>query len=381
MSESSIRLERYADEEVRAAIEELFGYPSFINGMKAFLPEALSTLILQAKSQIQNAFDFQKQIIAPFLKLIEKISITELTQTGLHQLDPQQSYLFISNHRDIVLDSALLNLLLFEQGFPTSQIAIGDNLMLHRNAELLFRLNKSFVVRRNGTARELYEHSLALSNYIQQTITAKKDSVWIAQREGRAKDGDDRTQVGLLTMLSLSGRQDLPAHFGALNIVPVAIAYEFDPCAGLKTQEYLQKVLEQNPAKSFQKDLENILQGLKGPKGRVHFHFGTPLNDQDMAAMGAVVGGKKQLEWLATRIDDAIHRHYRLLPINYVAADALTPATPRFANHYSSAEREAGLAYFEQQLKAFPVAEQELARNYLLRMYANPVFNQVALAS
>jgi hypothetical protein len=166
-----------------------------------------------------------------------------------------EKYLFISNHRDIVLDSAFLNLVLFEHGFETSRIAIGDNLMKKRISELLFRINKSFVVRRGGSPRELYQHSLRLSEYIRDAITHKEDSVWIAQREGRAKDGDDRTQVGVLKMLGLSGGRNLKEHFRRLRIVPVAISYEYDPCGLLKTQEHLRKQSDPSYRKSFSVDL------------------------------------------------------------------------------------------------------------------------------
>jgi 1-acyl-sn-glycerol-3-phosphate acyltransferase len=376
MQDLELRLEPYRDEEVKAAIQELFSYSSFTDGMKAFLPEQLNTLFLQIKNNIETAFDFQKNIIAPFLKLIEKISITSLSSSGLEQLDPKEKYLFISNHRDIVLDSAFLNMVLFEHGFQTSQIAIGDNLMVHRISELLFRLNKSFVVRRKGTPRELYTYSLQLSNYIRDLITSKKDAVWIAQREGRAKDGNDRTQVGLLTMLSLSGKNDLKKHFQEVKIVPVAISYEFDPCGLLKTQEYLHLQNDPNYAKSFQKDVENMLTGIKGPKGRVHFHFGKPLAEE-LNALDELPNSKKQLEAVAAMIDQSIHLNYKLHPVNYVAYDLLRGGA-HFSSQYAPQEHEQLSIFFENQLKALKPLEQEAGRKYLLEMYANPLVNALS---
>jgi 1-acyl-sn-glycerol-3-phosphate acyltransferase len=376
MQELELRLEPYRDDEVKAAIQELFSYPSFIDGMKTFLPEQLNALFLQIKNNIETAFDFQKNIIAPFLKLIEKISITSLTTSGLEGLDPNDRYLFISNHRDIVLDSAILNMVLFEHGFQTSQIAIGDNLMASRISELLFRLNKSFVVRRNGTPRELYTYSLQLSNYIRDIITSKKDAVWIAQREGRAKDGNDRTQVGLLTMLSLSGKNDLKKHFQEVKIVPVAISYEFDPCGLLKTQEYLNIHNDPNYVKSFQKDVENMLTGIKGPKGRVHFHFGKPLVEE-LDLLDNLPNSKKQLEAVATLIDQSIHLNYRLHAVNYMAYD-LQHAKTAFSDKYSEQEREKLTLFFDNQIKVLKPEEQAAGRKYLLEMYANPLVNALS---
>ncbi len=376
MQELELRLEPYRDDEVKAAIQELFSYPSFIDGMKTFLPEQLNALFLQIKNNIETAFDFQKNIIAPFLKLIEKISITSLTTSGLEGLDPNDRYLFISNHRDIILDSAILNMVLFEHGFQTSQIAIGDNLMASRISELLFRLNKSFVVRRNGTPRELYTYSLQLSNYIRDLITSKKDAVWIAQREGRAKDGNDRTQVGLLTMLSLSGKNDLKKHFQEVKIVPVAISYEFDPCGLLKTQEYLNIHNDPNYVKSFQKDVENMLTGIKGPKGRVHFHFGKPLVEE-LDLLDTLPNSKKQLEAVATLIDQSIHLNYRLHAVNFVAYDLLH-ADDAFSDKYTEQEREKLTLFFDNQIKVLKPEEQAAGRKYLLEMYANPLVNALS---
>lgn len=373
MSEIPYRLEPFRDDEIEAAIAELFSYPAFTEGMKLFLPEALLQQVMQMKDQVHTAADFQTKIVAPFLKVIEKISIKELSASGFEHLDPSQRYLFISNHRDIVLDSAFLNIVLFEHGFDTSQIAIGDNLMMHRISELLFRINKSFVVRRTGTARELYSSSLQMSAYIHKLITEKIDSVWIAQREGRAKDGNDRTQVGLLTMLSLSGKKDLQQHFQNLNIIPVAISYEYDPCGLLKTQEYLNKLADPEFKKSFKQDVEYMLLGIKGQKGRVHFHFGELLNDQ-LEVLAEAENSKKQLELLAEMIDKSIHQHYRLWPINYIAHDLLTNSIT-YQAHYSVEEMEWHIRFFEEQEWKLQNDTPGVGRKYLLEMYANPLIN------
>lgn len=373
MQATPFRLEPFRDDEIKAAIAELFSYPAFTEGMKLFLPEPFQQQVMQAKDHIYTAADFQSKLVAPFLKLIEKVSIKELSSSGFEHLQKEERYLFISNHRDIVLDSAFLNIVLFEHDFETSQIAIGDNLMMHRISELLFRINKSFVVRRTGTARELYSASLQMSNYIHQLITNKTASVWIAQREGRAKDGNDRTQVGLLTMLGLSGKNDLKQHFQNLNVVPVSISYEYDPCGLLKTQEHLNKLADPNFKKSFKQDVEYMLTGIKGQKGRVHFHFGELLTEA-LEALGEESNSKKQLEMLAEMIDQSIHHTYHLWPVNYIAYDLLN-ASNTYQEHYSEEELKWHGEFFEAQISKLKNDVDGAGRKYLLEMYANPVIN------
>jgi hypothetical protein len=362
------------NELIPAAMQELFTNPYFLEGMKSFLPEALNSYILKEKENIQTIPDFQAKIIYPLLNTIKKASISEFSTSGLDQLDASKQYLFISNHRDIVLDSAFLNTTLFENGFRTSQIAIGDNLMKHRISELIFRMNKSFVVRRTGSPIELYRYSVLLANYIKQQIEEKIDSVWLAQREGRAKDGNDRTQTGLLKMLSLGNDGDLKKHFQALNIVPVAISYEYDPCDLLKAQEYLNKLADPAFKKDFKEDVQHILLGLKGNKGRVHFHFGTPLQ-AELNAFDAQPNAKKQLEILAELIDKSIHQNYRLWPINIVANNLFHGENEVYSVGLTQDDvlREAN--YFEKKCQLLTNDNEELGKSYLLKMYANPLIN------
>ncbi len=363
----------YRDEEVAQPISELFAFHGLIVGMRSFLPEDLCRLILERKDQVKSITDFQADIISPILKWIEKTSITKLSASGLENLNPNERYLFISNHKDIVLDSAFLNMVLFESGFTTSQIAIGDNLMKHRISELIFKLNKSFVVKRSGTSVELYHYSVKLSEYIHQQIYTKTDSIWIAQRGGRSKDGNDWTQVALLKMLGLSNKSDLKSHFQQLNIVPVTITYEFDPCDLLKTEEYLKKQADPNYKKSFSEDIEYILLGLKGKKGQVHFHFNKPLNEE-LGMLDTASNQKKQLELLAGIIDKAIHQHYQLHPVNYIAYDLLFHHA-HYSDRYSAEEFVQYQRFFEAKFLKLPAAQHELGRAYLLGIYANPLIN------
>ena len=373
MQENEISLDLYTDEEVQQGIQEVLQHEKFMEGMKAFLPEKLYEHIIKATDNIKSIYDFQANITKPFLKTIQQISIGELSVSGLENLNKEDKYLFISNHRDIVLDSAYLNLLLFDNQISTSQIAIGDNLMKNRASEILFRINKSFVVKREGTPRELYAHSVELSKYIQRMISDKVDSVWIAQREGRAKDGNDRTQPGLLKMISLSGGKMLKEHFQNLKVVPVAISYEFDPTGLLKTQEFLNKKKDPDFKKSFREDLNNMLLGIRGKKGKVHFDFGKPLNEE-LEVLDTAKNNKQKLEFLTNIIDKSIHTNYQLNPVNYVAFDWLHASTD-FVNEYSTEEKEKYTQFFQAQVDQLAEDEQEEGLQYLLGMYANPVVN------
>ncbi len=373
MQENEIILDLLTDEEVQQGIHEVSQHEKFMEGMKAFLPEELYDQIMKVKGSVKTIDDFQANITQPFLKTIQKVSISELSASGLENLKKEDKYLFISNHRDIVLDSAYLNLMLFENQISTSQIAIGDNLMKNRTSEILFRINKSFVVKREGTPRELYAYSIELSKYIQRMILEKVDSVWIAQRGGRAKDGNDRTQPGLLKMISLSGGKMLKEYFQSLKVVPVAISYEFDPTDLLKTQEFLNKKRDPDFKKSFREDLNNMLLGIRGKKGKVHFNFGKPL-DEELEVLDTAKNGKQQLELLANIIDQSIHTNYQLNPVNYVAHDLLNSSSD-FSDKYSTEEKEKYTQYFQSQIDQLVDDEEGEGAKYLLGMYANPAVN------
>lgn len=372
MQDNTIQPNIYRDDQVRAAIQELFSYQDFLAGMKAFVPVQLNKLILEEKDHVKTAHDFQKKVIRPFLKAVKKSSISDFTFSGLEHLKANHSYLFISNHRDIVLDSAYLNMVLLEHGMRTSQIAIGDNLVANRLTELLFKINKSFVVKRSGNPREIYKHAILLSQYIRSTIIENKDSIWIAQREGRAKDGNDRTQISLLKMLSLSNKTDFVSYFKSLNIVPVSISYEYDPCSFLKAQEHLKKIYNPDYQKSFHDDAQHLLLGIKGHKGQVHFHFEKPLNHR-LNELENFSNTKEKLEQLAAIIDKAIHLNYKLHPINYYAYDMLMSG--HNYNQQYVATQAALQEHFTMLIEMLPKEQQIQGNHFLYKMYANPLIN------
>lgn len=375
-SNSALQLSMLSDAEVQSSIAEFFQHDAIRLGMASLLPPELCQQMLQVQREIKNATDFQRKLMVPFLKFVEEISIDGLSNSGLDQLAPEQKYLFVSNHRDIGLDSAFLNIALFQAGFTTTQIAIGDNLMTHRLAELIFRINKSFAVMRTGSPRELYTRSQQMSAYIHETITQGQDSVWLAQREGRAKDGNDLTQIGILKMLSLSKQSELLEHVRQLNIVPVAISYEYDPTDWVKTTDHLRKLAEPNYKKAFSDDIQHILLGIKGQKGRVHLHFGPPLN-ATIDKLAELPNEKKQLVGLVKMIDSAIHQGYQLRPVNYVAYDLLHESDA-MQHHYTATERTEVEAFFAKKFSRLKTEEITAGQAYLLGIYANPVANSLS---
>jgi len=366
----------YNDEELRSAIQRMINEPHLIKMMKWVYPGLRKAEIIQMFEEVLSVDQFQEEISAPAVKVITQMTTSGVTLTNESSIEPDQAYLFVSNHRDIILDSALLNVSLIERGIPTTEIAIGDNLLRLPLVRDIVRCNKNFIVSRDVNAKEMFYYSLRMSNYIKHTITEKKTSIWIAQREGRAKDGDDRTQVGLVKMLSLSTKTDLKNYFRELKVVPVAISYEYDPCDLLKTQEFLNKRANPDFKKTFEEDVQHMLLGLKGYKGAVNFDFSPPFM-AELDAFDAIPSSKKQLELLAEMIDQRIHQYYKLRPINYVAQDLLTQ-TDSFRNYYSTEDLEKGSAYFDQRFKLLTDDGEGLGREYLLKMYANPLLNQLA---
>ena len=386
----------YNDEEVRPAIEGLLRDRQFsrlLKGIVPILPLGMSRGMLRlATLGVKTTLQFQLRIMKPIVNLVLRKCSTG--HTFVHDgIQPgKERYLFLSNHRDIVLDSALLDVMLIDAGFPTTcEIAIGDNLLIYPWIRTLVRLNKAFIVRRNISRRELYESSQLMSRYIHYAITQKHENVWMAQREGRAKDSSDHTQESLLRMLAMSeesAERTIPllvAHFKSLNIVPLAISYEYDPCDYLKAQEFQQKRDDPAWRKSKQDDLQNMKTGIMGRKGHIHYQTGRPVStwiDELLEAMqqpgtdGQMPTEKDFYIMLARRIDREIHRNYRLFPGNYVAADLLA-GSPTHAAHYTHKEKLDFQQYIKSRidLVELPNKDEAFLRERLLTMYANPVLN------
>lgn len=368
----------YHDHEVHAALAAIAHDPR----MKAYLEYTFPLQNQEERAEIldaiQSTHDFQSRIVYYSLRRVLARSSEGMFNEGFELLQPNTSYLYISNHRDIVLDAALLNFLLFEHGLIMTAYAIGDNLVRDPFFLALARINRNFLVRRNLPPRELLDSSRTLSAYIQHLLHQEQRSVWISQREGRAKDGNDYTHIGVLKMLAIAAPDhDLASFFKAMRIVPVSISYEQDPTDALKLPELIAQARGKTYAKAPDDDMKHILAGLTGQKKGIHYHAGAVL-DEELDELRQYTTPNQQLRRLAQIIDRAIIGHYKLWPSNYIAVDLLEGAE-RHAAHYAPEEKRAFEERMNQALST--VSDGETARQCFLRMYANPVYNKAALAS
>ena len=366
----------YSPEELPAIFEELIADEEFKEMMTRAFPQLSFEQICGAMRGCKTNLEFQLAIVKPFLYgLLDKLSKgIEITYDNKEQL---ADALYISNHRDIILDSAFLDILLVKEINNTVEIAIGDNLLIRPWIKKLVRVNRSFIVQRSLTMRELLASSKRLSSYIHFAIADKKQPVWIAQREGRAKDSNDFTAESVLKMLAMYSPGDSMEALKALNIAPTAISYEFDPCDYLKAKEYQQKRDNPEHKKSPFDDLLNMQTGLFGYKGHIHYHVAKCIND-DLDALDPALGKGEKFAAAAKIIDRAIHSNYRFWPVNYYFYELLTGDT-RFADKYTVEEKAALDAYLAGQLQKIdlPNKDEEFLRGKILEMYANPVKNYI----
>lgn len=370
----------YDTGEVQQAFNELLAdrqFSTMLRGIVPWLPKSLRNAVLKmAFIGVKSPLDFQKRFMKPIVRhIIRKHTDGCTFDDNCLPRDFSLRYTFVSNHRDIVLDSALLDVMLVKTGYPTTvEIGIGDNLLIYPWIKRLVRMNKAFTVRRGLTPKEMLRSSQIMSRYIHYAVTQKHENIWIAQREGRAKDSDDRTQDSVLKMLAMGGEGKPIDSLREINIVPLTISYEFDPCDYLKAQEFQQK--RDNPAfkKSRQDDLDNMKTGIFGYKGRVHYHCAAPINtwiDE--------LGDLPKTEFFAAlskRIDRELHANYCLFPCNYIALDELE-GTKKYAQHYTEADKKQFEDYLKGQLEKVKIAnpDEKFLRERMLTMYANPLRN------
>ena len=372
----------YETGEMRQAFEDLLADRQFnlvLKGFAPWLPRWASHGILRLMFRgVNTPLDFQKRFMKPVVKHIirKKTDGTTFDESELPR-DKSLRYTFVSNHRDIVLDSAFLDLLLVDKGYPTTvEIGIGDNLLIYPWIKRLVRMNKAFVVRRGLTPHEMMESSMLMSQYSHHAVNDKKENIWIAQREGRAKDSDDRTQDSVLKMLAMGGEGNQAEKIADLNIVPLAISYEFDPCDYLKAKEFQQKRDNPRHKKSKQDDLDNMQTGIFGYKGRVHYHCARPLNEYISEMDAGSMTKNEFFHALAEKIDSDIHSRYRLFPSNFVALDALS-GTDEHASEYTGKDKERFEKYIDGQLAKIDLEnkDEDFLRERMLTMYANPARN------
>ena len=365
----------YEAKDLKATFDALLADEQFCGILQQLFPEMAFEQLKAGIYSCKEVIDFQEKFIYTYIdKLMSKVSLGyDLNCEKIE--NKRKAYTFISNHRDIVLDPALLAMLLIKNGFSTTQeIAIGDNLLIYPWIKHFVRLNKAFIVQRSLGLREMLAASKKMSSYMHFVIREKQNPIWIAQREGRAKDSNDKTAEAVLKMVAMGGTGTPLGNLKEMNIVPMSLSYEYDPCDYLKAQEFQLKRDNADFKKSRQDDLLNMQTGILGFKGHVHFVMGTPINDWldelEDAPKGQFFGE------IAQRMDREIYRNYRLFPGNYAAADLLRGNSDH-ATHYSADEK----AHFEKYLKGqlakidIPNKDEAFLRDRILEMYANPVFN------
>lgn len=363
----------YSPEELPAVYEELTADADFRKAMSYIFPDIPFPALAQKMKECTTNLIFQKSFCYPFIKQIMAKASTGM-ELDCSAIDPQRTdYTFISNHRDIVLDSGLLDVMLVENGHNTIEIAIGDNLLIFPWIKKLVRINKSFIVQRALTMRQMLQSSARMSRYMHFAVQEKKEGIWIAQREGRAKDSNDLTQDSILKMMAMGGEGDLIDRLKALHITPLSISYEYDPCDFLKAQEFQQKRDNPEFKKSQQDDLTNMQTGIFGYKGHVHFHM-APCIDPWLDTLDRTLPKTELFALIARHIDREIHRNYRLYPGNYVAAHLLNGG---YTDRFTPEEQNAFEVYLAGQLKKIQLEKKDEAflRERMLTMYANPVFN------
>ena len=362
----------FNDDEVPKALLQIKDTP-LIRAMMAYaFPEDTPVQREKRLLACQKVSDFQVDIMYQVVtKAIEK-SITEFTCDGFSALDPKKAYVFVSNHRDIILDTSLLNVALHDNHLSMTASAMGDNLLKKKYLKILAMLNRNIIIYRSLPPREALEHSKLVSEFIHHCITENHRNVWIAQREGRTKNGDDRTQQGVLKMLTLNTPEGVSRlqYLKTLNIVPMSISYEFDPTDVLKLPALIAQHNGVEYVKSKKEDFENIIQGLLGQKGRVHISVGQPLYEEIDAIEKAHQHLNKQLQALAECLDRAIHQQYKLFPANYIAYDLLNK-TSIYKDYYNEKE----FRQFERRMNNRSNSE-DLSQEKFLEMYANPVKNK-----
>lgn len=367
-------------DEVQAAIEELLASEEFRHALRYVKPDLDWDQLSAAMRACKTKEQFKSTLAYDAVMTVAKKTTFSLTISGRSRLpEGKPACTFISNHRDIVLDASFLNVMLYDVGYGMTQVAIGDNLLIRPWIKTFVRLNNSFIVKRGVSVRQMLEVSGTLSAYINHTIKDTKESIWIAQREGRAKDSNDRTQPSVLKMLCMAGGKDIIDNLKSLNIVPVAISYEFDPCDYLKAQEFQLKRDNPEYHKTQRDDLLNMETGILNNKGRVHFTISQLINDQ-LDQLDPNMDRNELFVAVASIIDKEIYRHYRFYPNNYVAYDLLS-GTRRFSDHYGLKDKKAFEEYLQKQLDkiVIPNKDENFLRKKILEMYANPLKNFLAL--
>ncbi len=368
----------YRDDEVNDKLRKLVKDKEFIYILRKIFTDERIANLSEELNEVNSVYDFQSKYISYYVKSLLDLSISELSISGIEKLKKNKSYLFISNHRDIIIDSALINEILLSNGFSTSENAIGNNLLIYKWIETLVRLNKSFIVRRDLVGREMLQASIKLSAYIRDAITNRNTSVWIAQREGRTKDGNDVTEEALLKMLNLSGTNNFEKDFSELNIIPISISYETEPTIESKIASTYSNIKGLNNEKTVDDDLTDMGRGLYSAKGKVTVVFGDEINN-NIKKLDKIANRNEKIKLLSKIIDNSIYSNFKLTKNNYIAFDILTNSKKCLKeNKYQKAD-ETKLRFQCQKTISTIEGEKELLENIFYRIYANPLINKIQI--
>ncbi|MDR0206586.1 MAG: 1-acyl-sn-glycerol-3-phosphate acyltransferase [Bacteroidales bacterium] len=373
MIDNFAHIRPYFEKETLVAVNKLYNDPVFLNQLSVFkdkinIDEWIKE-VLDCKTQLEFHMAFADKV---FHYIMDK-SCRNSFFFGIENTNPQHQYLFIGNHRDIILDPSFLQVYFFKNGNCATRTAIGDNLLANPLFAEIAKIHKMFLVLRSGTLKERIANTHTLSSYIRHSIFEEKESIWIAQGNGRTKNGDDKTQQGLLKMLTFADPQNAMQLLKRMNITPVAISYQYEPCAKLKARELA--LSENQPYKKQPgEDTNSILEGITGYKGDVHFVIGKPLQ-QEFATIPEDISLNDKLTMLCNIIDNQIYEHYFLYPQNYIAID-IKDNSNKFSDRYTKEEKSDFLEYLNKE-STVPGVSKEKMMKYLLDIYANPVRNKL----
>ena len=372
----------FSDEEFHSKMEQMVVEPGFKHAVTWVMPDIDFDAFCNQLLQVKTKEEFQLNIIHPFLEMLAKMTTNGISDEGTENIDKDKKSVIITNHRDIVLDASFLNICLIRKKIQTTEIAIGNNLLIYEWIEDLVRLNKSVIVKRDTGMRHALEAAIQLSGYIHFAITQKGESIWIAQRQGRAKDSSDETQESLIKMLAIAGGKSTLENLLELNIMPVTISYEYDPNDYLKAREFLLKAKNPDFKKTQRDDLFSMETGLLQNKGRVHYAFSESIN-KEIEKLTDLCKQDLLLE-VCRIIDNHIHRNYRIYPCNYIAYDERFGGD-RFKNEYTAEDIETFHKYIDNQLQKvikemdFELSDDDFKfmRQKMMVMYSNPLINKL----
>lgn len=360
----------YSDQEAVEALSKVADNPAVNNISKLFFPEESADFLSKLMKSVTGVDDFQVKVMTKVVKWIIDNTAHNFSYDGLNNLGDKK-FLALSNHRDIILDPAITQIVLHMNNIPMTEIAVGDNLISHKFVEYLIRSNRMIKVVRGISARELYLSSQLLSEYIRLKITSNNSSIWLAQRQGRTKNGYDITEQGLLKMLDMSGSADFKQNFMELNIIPMSISYEYEPCDILKARELLISKTEKYVKKEGE-DMNSIIVGIKQWKGNIHLNIGKPLTSDEISA-AAECDKNDRYQLIRNAVDLRVIEGYKLWKTNYIAYDMVNN-TDRFSSKYSNEEKLKFSDYIESQLNTVEKdLNREELREILLKIYSNPI--------